>query len=198
MKYRVLSRVGMQRSVLLLAAALFVLVVLGCEGESRDRAVSAPPPPQSGMPSAMPNQNALIETLKARLFDEPDNTALLAALGDAYFEQRRFDEAIPIYRRVITFHPEDYDALNDLGLAYHYTGNSQAALEALEQSIAANPDYKFARLSKGFILLSLGRYQEAEAPLRKAQALDPDGNVGAEAGRMLERVASMKAAAAQR
>ncbi len=191
MKYRVPNRVSTHLpSLALLTTALFML---GCEGENK----SASAPVQQAQPTmqvAMPNQDAAIEVLKARLFDDPDNDVLLSALGDAYFEQRRFDEAIPIYKRVITFYPEHFDALNDLGLAYHYTGNTQAALDALDKSIAANPDYKFARLSKGFILLSLGRYEEAEIPLRKAQELDPNGGVGAEAGRMLSRIGEMKTA----
>ncbi len=191
MKYRVLNRFTAYRPALaLLATALFML---GCEGENRGASAPAQQA-QPSMQASMPNQDAAIEVLKARLFDDPDNSALLSALGDAYFQQRRFDEAIPIYKRAIVFNPEDFDALNDLGLAYHYTGNSQAALEALERSISANLDYKYARLSKGFILLSLGRHEEAEAPLRKALALDPNGNIGAEAGRMLGRVEVMRAA----
>ncbi len=195
MKYRVQKRfTACHRALAVLATTLFIL---GCEGENKG--ASAPVQQiQPSMQAAMPNQDAVIETLKARLFDDPDNGALLSALGDAYFEQRRFDEAILIYKRAITFNPNDFDALNDLGLAYHYTGNSQAALEVLDRSIAANPDYKFARLSKGFILLSLGRYEEAEAPLRKAQALDPNGNIGAEASRMLGKVEAMRAARSQR
>jgi len=195
MKYQVLNRFTMHRPTLaLLATTLFIL---GCEGENTG--VSAPTPQtQLSMQATMPNQDAAIEMLKVRLFDDPDNDGLLAALGDAYFEQRRFEEAIPVYERAITFNPKNFDALNDLGLAYHYTGNTNAALEALDRSTAANPSYKFARLSKGYILLSQGRYEEAEAPLRKAQELDPNGGVGAEATRMLQKVEEMKAAQSQK
>lgn len=192
MKYRVLNRFTTHSPALaLLTATLFML---GCEGDNKSN-TSAVQQAQPTMQATMPNQDAAIEAIKARLFDDPDNEVLLSTLGDAYFEQRRFDEAIPIYKRAIIFNPKDFDALNDLGLAYHYTGNTQAALDALDESTAANPDYKFARLSKGFILLSLGRYEEAETPLRKAQELDPNGGVGAEAGRMLKRVEEMKKAA---
>jgi len=195
MKYWVLNRFTTRHlALVLLACALFIL---GCEGENKGASAPAPQA-QPGMQATMPNQDAAIEMLKVRLFDDPDNIDLLAALGDAYFEQRHFDEAIPIYERVITLNPKNFDTLNDLGLAYHYSGNTQAALDALDRSAAANPSYKFARLSKGYILLSLGRYEEAEAPLRKAQELDPNGSVGAEASRMLEKVAEMKATHSQR
>jgi len=191
MKYRVIKRFNMRHPALGLLAATFFL--LGCEGGNNG--TSAPvQQAQPSMQASMPNQDTAIEMLKIRLFDDPENGELLAKLGDAYFEQRRFDEAIPIYERAVLFNPKDYDALNDLGLSYHYTGNTEAALTALDKSAAANPNYKFARLSKGYILLSLGRYDEAEAPLRKAQELDPNGGVGEEAGKMLMQVEKMRAA----
>jgi len=191
MKHRILKRVNMRYATLgLLTASLFLL---GCEGGNNGASAPAQQA-QPSMQATMPSQDTAIEMLKTRLFDDPENSALLAKLGDAYFEQRRFDEAIPIYERAVMYNPKDYDALNDLGLSYHYTGNTEAALTALDKSAAANPSYKFARLSKGYILLSLGRYEEAEAPLRKAQELDPNGGVGEEAGRMLMRVEQMKAA----
>ena len=191
MKYRVIKRFNMRHPALGLLAATFFL--LGCEGGNNG--TSAPvQQAQPSMQASMPNQDTAIEMLKIRLFDDPENGELLAKLGDAYFEQRRFDEAIPIYERAVLFNPKDHDALNDLGLSYHYTGNTEAALTALDKSAAANPNYKFARLSKGYILLSLGRYDEAEAPLRKAQELDPNGGVGEEAGKMLMQVEKMRAA----
>jgi len=194
MKYWALNRFATHHPALVLLAC--TLFILGCEGENKGG--SAPvAQAQLSMQATLPNQDAAIKMLKARLFDDPENIDLLTTLGDAYFEQRRFSEAIPIYERVITLNPNHFDTLNDLGLAYHYSGNTQAALDALDRSAAANPNYKFARLSKGYILLSLGRYEEAEAPLRKAQELDPNGGVGAEAGRMLEKVAEMKASHSQ-
>ncbi len=191
MKYPVMKRFNIRLPALgLLAATLFLL---GCEGGNNG--ASAPvQPSQAATQATMPGQDTAIEMLKIRLFDDPENGDLLAKLGDAYFEQRRFGEAIPIYERAVLFNPKNHDALNDLGLSYHYTGNTEAALNALDRSATAKPDYKFARLSKGYILLSLGRYDEAEAPLRKAQELDPNGGVGKEAGRMLMQVEEMRAA----
>ncbi len=191
MKYPVIKRFNICHPALGLLAASFFL--LGCEGGNNGTSAPAQQA-QPSMQATMPNQDTAIEMLKIRLFDDPENVDLLAKLGDTYFEQRRFDEAIPIYERAVLFDPKNYDALNDLGLAYHYTGNTEAALNALDRSAAAKPDYKFARLSKGYVLLSLGRYEEAEAPLRKAQELDPNGGIGEEAGRMLMQVEEMKAA----
>jgi len=196
MKHQILNRFTLRSpspALVILAAAF----LLGCEGENKG--ASAPvQQTQPSMQATMPNQDTAIEMLKIRLFDDPDNNELLATLGDTYFEQRRFKEAIPVYERAVTLNPKNYDALNDLGLAYYYTGSVESALESLNKSVAANPDYKFARLSQGFILLSLGSYDEAEAALRKAQELDPNGNVGVEAGRMLKKVEEMRAGQTQK
>ena len=68
-----------------------------------------------------------------------------------------------------------------------------AALEALDKSIAANPDYKYALLSKGFILVSIGRYSDAEVPLRKVKELDPDGKISVEADKFLKKIEEYRA-----
>lgn len=168
-----------------------LLVVAGCEGGKEEAAPAA-----QGLPEFQPaigGPASRIETLKSRLFDEPENDMLLSALGDAYFEAKRFQEAIPVYEKAVAINPQNYDALNDLGLCYFYTRNEVAALEALDKAVAVNPDYKYAWLSKGFVLVSIGRFQDAEAPLRRAKELDPNGNIGAEAEKFLQKIEQHKA-----
>jgi tetratricopeptide (TPR) repeat protein len=134
-----------------------------------------------------------IEAVKAALFDDPENPQLLAALGDSYFEAQRFQEAIPVYEKVLKINEKDVDTLNDLGLAYFYTGNPDSALSTLNKATSSAPDYKFAWLSTGYILVSLGRYDEAVAPLTKAKELDPAGTVGKEAANFLNKIEQLKA-----
>jgi len=188
MKCQILSLIKTRSilTVLLTATAL-----LGCEGGNKE---TSAPAAKIQSPLIQPNmgqQDTVIQTLKSRLFDDPENDALLSALGDAYFERRRFEEAITIYKKAVTINPVHYDVLNDLGLAYYYTGNTSAALKTLDKSTTANPDYKFAWLSKGFILTSEKRFEEALAPLHKAKELDPNGSIGAEADNFLRKIEEM-------
>ena len=73
-----------------------------------------------------------IESLKASLYENPDNFELLSALGDAYFDSEKYKEAIAEYDKALKINPKDADCLNDKGLAYFYLGNSEAALEAIK------------------------------------------------------------------
>jgi tetratricopeptide (TPR) repeat protein len=167
--------------------------IAGCENSGNQ----APPAAQIQQPAPqqphLPTNKIPLETLKASLFDDPDNPKLLAALGDAYFEQRRFKEAIPVYEKAVGISPQDTDTLNDLGLSYFYTGNPDAALTTLNKATSADPNYKFAWLSTGYVLVSLGRYDEAVAPLTRAKELDPSGIIGQEADGFLRKIEELEA-----
>ena len=52
-----------------------------------------------------------------------------------------------------------------------------------------NPEYPNTWLSKGFILVSEGRYEEAIAPLNKVKELDAVGNLAMEADKFLAMAA---------
>ncbi len=191
MKHQVFTLLNMRWPALGLLFSIIALV--GCEYGNKVTST----PVQQNYPTTPPKimaQDNRIETLNMRLLDEPENDALLAALGDAYFEQGRFPEAIPVYERAVTINPDDFDTLNDLGLAYFYTGNADAALTSLDKSAAAKPDYNLARMSKGFVLLSIGQYEEAEVSLRKAKELDTTGRISAEVDNLLRKMEEMKAA----
>jgi len=133
-----------------------------------------------------------IETLKSRLFDEPQNFQLIAALGDAYFEAGRYVQAIDIYNKALAVNSSDPDCLNDLALSYFYTGNTDKAIESVNKATTADPAYTHAWLTKGFILLSVGRQEEAVAPLMKVKELDMGGGLSMEADSFLGQIEQMK------
>jgi tetratricopeptide (TPR) repeat protein len=113
------------------------------------------------------------------------NPLLLQQQADELFAQRRYGEAIPLYRRVIELDPEDLDAFNDLGLALHYSGQAQAAVRTLQAGAAKDPDFQRVWLSLGFVSAQVGDSAGAQQALSKARDLDPDNSVGQEAARIL-------------
>lgn len=56
-----------------------------------------------------------------------------AAAGRAKFNQRRYDEAIDLFRRHLRRAPRDYSTWNQLGAAYYHTGQPRKALRYLKQ-----------------------------------------------------------------
>jgi tetratricopeptide (TPR) repeat protein len=112
------------------------------------------------------------------------NPVLLNRKADELFAQRRYGEAIPLYRRVIELAPEDLDAYNDLGLAFHYSGQSRASLDALRAGTAKDPEFQRIWLTLGFVSSQSGDAAGAQEALEKARDLDPDNGIGQEAKRM--------------
>jgi tetratricopeptide (TPR) repeat protein len=125
-----------------------------------------------------------VQPLEQMGVDMGDPVAL-ASLGDRYFESNNFLQAIKIYEKVLELNPNDVDTYNDLGLAFHYTGNADSAVETLRKGTEAVPSFQRIWLSLGFVLTSSGRNAEARPALQKAVELNPTSTVGQEAQRIL-------------
>lgn len=113
------------------------------------------------------------------------NPLLLAQQGDSLFAQRRYGEAIAVYRRVLEIDPTDTDTQNDLGLALHYSGQTPAALEVLQAGAQAAPTFQRIWLTLGFVGSQAGDADGARRALQTARDLGPDNGVGQEATRLL-------------
>jgi len=126
-----------------------------------------------------------IDQLQTNLLANPNDYDLLSALADEYFESGRYLEAIRTYDAALTVNPMSADCLNDRGLAYFYVGDAGSAIDSFDKAIALNPDYPNTWLSKGFVLISEGRYQEAIVPLNKVKELESVGQLAMEADKFL-------------
>ena len=83
--------------------------------------------------------------------------------------------------------------MNDRGLAQYYSGDPKSAIESFDKAIAIDPEYVYAWLSKGYVLFSVGRYEEAIPVLNKVKELDTTGGLAAEADKFLAMVAERTA-----
>lgn len=144
-----------------------------------------PPQPRTWIQDAMEDSD---DSIPAALVES--NPLLLHQKADELFARKRYGEAIRLYRRVIEIEPEDVDAHNDLGLALHYAGQSQAGLEVLEAGVAAAPEFQRIWLTLGFVRAQSGDEAGAREALGRARDLDPDNGLGQEATRILERLQS--------
>lgn len=123
----------------------------------------------------------------AEMLQETD-PARLHQRADAFFMQGRYNEAALLYGRILKLNPEDAEAHNDLGLALHYLGDTQGALEILRAGTAKAPELQRQWLTLGFVQLSAGHSEEARAALERARDLDPQSDVGEEAVRLLSQL----------
>jgi Flp pilus assembly protein TadD len=137
------------------------------------------------IPQTLVEFSAKEKQLLDTLSKDPENPRIIAALGDLYFENDRFEQAIKEYNKVLKLNPSDVDTYNDLGLAEFYTGRTNSAVDTLKKGTAVDPSFQRIWLSLGFVLASSGRNEEAREILNKAVELDPNSNVGQEAKRIL-------------
>ncbi|HDH06375.1 MAG TPA: tetratricopeptide repeat protein [Nitrospirae bacterium] len=114
-----------------------------------------------------------------------ENPQSLALLGEEYFESKRYAQAVEIYKQALELSPTDVDIYNDLGLAYHYSGQPVLAVDTLKKGTEVMPSYQRIWLSLGYVLMSTGKDEEARQALEKAAGLNPGSDVGQEAERML-------------
>lgn len=114
-----------------------------------------------------------------------DDPAVLAREADRLFRAQRFAAAVPLYQRLAALAPGDMDVQNDLGLALHYAGDTQAGLDVLRQGAAAAPQAQRIHLSLGFVAMQAGAMDTARQALTHARDLAPESDIGAEAARLL-------------
>jgi len=153
-------------------------------------AALAPTTPQA--PHAMPPSGAqtwiqreMQEDATALPVPTGTDTVLLGQQADQLFAQKRYTVAISFYRRILELEPENPDAHNDLGLALHYTGKGQEALEILKAGTAKAPDFQRLWLTLGYVSANAGDSAGAKTALEKARSLGPSNGVGQEAARLL-------------
>ena len=163
---------------------LAVLTLIACEDKGTKPATEL-------QQSFNANTPALSDTelVKSQLALNPNDFGLLSQLGDMYFESGQYIDAIVTYDKALAVNPTCADCYNDRGLSSYYLGDVNSALDSFDKAVALKPDFTHAWLSKGFVLVSTGRYQEAIAPLNMVKELDAGGGLAAEADKFLAMAA---------
>jgi tetratricopeptide (TPR) repeat protein len=115
-----------------------------------------------------------IESLRKAADLRPDSVRVLSLLGLQYLEGRYYEEAIRLLSRAIQLNDAD-PTLRFLLMQAHYKNqDSVKALDLAEGTLQRFPGLARAHYELGFQLSSMGRFEEAKTPLRKALELTPD------------------------
>jgi Flp pilus assembly protein TadD len=110
--------------------------------------------------------------LNTRLRVDPKDVAIRLALASLYLEQKKYDDALAEYTRVVAERPADAAALNNLAWLYQQKGDLAQARGLAEQAVAAAP--RAPRIDTlGWILLAQGEADKALAYLSAASLSAP-------------------------
>lgn len=103
-----------------------------------------------------------IELLEEILKQKPEYEKASNLLGEIFFEQEMYKEAVSVYMTALRYHSASYDLYYNLGMAYTMINDFQRAKEFYEKAAQINSLAYNAKLNLGQIALIYGDIDEAE------------------------------------
>lgn len=112
--------------------------------------------------------------LSAKEMQELEKINALKSEAVGYFDERKFEKAVYIYKQLVNLAPTDATAYNNFGLSLKKLGKLNEAKQAYNTALALRPEYPEALNNLAVIELSEHLYTDAKQHLKKAIAVDPD------------------------
>ena len=120
---------------------------------------------------------------------EPNNIEVLYTRALAHEQLGNIDSTEADLRRILKLKPNNPDALNALGYTLaDQTNRYSEALQLISQALELKPESPAIIDSMGWVLLKLGRLDEAEAYFEKAWEKTQDHEIAAHYGELLWRL----------
>ena len=104
----------------------------------------------------------------------PPNPVIEYALGLAFAESDRYDEAAPHFEKAVQIRPNDYKSLLYLGISRFHQGRVPEAIEYAQAAIRSQPDSARAHDLLGMALAKQNRNEAALDEMRRAVELAPE------------------------
>ena len=120
-----------------------------------------------------PEIMARLQQLESLAQSNPQGKDARVALGNAYYDMRRFDAAIRWYSEALELEPDDVSVRTDLATSYLYMGNSIKALELYKESLKIDPNHAQTLQNVGVAYFSTGNFPEAIESWEKLITLHP-------------------------
>jgi len=111
--------------------------------------------------------------LNARLKADPKDIAIRSRLASLYLEQKKYDDAIAEYTRVVAEPPANAAALNNLAWLYQQKGDLAKARGLAERAFGAAPQAAQIDDTLGWILVAQGEADKALTYLSAASLSAP-------------------------
>jgi tetratricopeptide (TPR) repeat protein len=125
-----------------------------------------------------------LKRLRQAVETDPQDVASWVRLGNLYQDVAMYAEAAGFYERALAIRPDEPDVLTDLGICHQALAQGaspeaarasyEKALELFARANAARPDHWQSLFNTAVVAgIRLGRHEEADAALRKLEAIRP-------------------------
>ncbi|MBN2373579.1 tetratricopeptide repeat protein [bacterium] len=91
----------------------------------------------------------------------------------AFFEDNKYEEAIPLFEKVLKLNPGDTEAYIALGQIYDVLGDNEKSIKALEKALTLEPDNLRIYIQLGVSYMKAGKYNEGLDVFKKALDFNP-------------------------
>jgi tetratricopeptide (TPR) repeat protein len=123
--------------------------VIGAGFSAAGAQAAAPGAPAHSAEALEPQARPLLAAVAA----DPTNLDALVQLGNLYYDNHVYPEAIDFYGRALALRPGDIDVRTDRGTAYFYSGSPAEAVAEYEKALAADPNHAPAMFNLGIVRL---------------------------------------------
>ena len=89
--------------------------------------------------------------LVSQLKTKPGDPALLAQVGNVYYDAQQFKDAIDYYTRALQADPKNANVRTDMATAYWYLGDSDRAIREFDTVLKQEPNKTNALFNRGIV-----------------------------------------------
>ena len=108
--------------------------------------------------------------LKSKQISPTNRQTALYYLASSHFDERRYQQALPYLKKLVKMERSEI-SLMLLGICHRETGNRQEALRLIKEAILAAPHRADLHNYLASIYLRMGKPQDAERHLKRAELL---------------------------
>jgi cytochrome c-type biogenesis protein CcmH/NrfG len=105
------------------------------------------PTPEQMKQMAETQAQPLLEQLKSN----PNDAALLAKIGNVYYDTQQYKEAVGYYERSLNSDPKNPNVRTDMGTAYFYMGDADRAISEFEKALTYDPKHGQTMFNLGMV-----------------------------------------------
>ena len=132
-----------------------ITLVLGFATGYLFRGSGQPPAPtitsSSSQETSIPSPEPTVGPMLRQLQQTPRDAALLAQIGNTYYDARNYTQAIEYYRRSLEIRPENVNVRTDLATATWYNGDADGALKEFDRSLQYDPTHSHTLFNVGIV-----------------------------------------------